>query len=438
MQQLLIYTPLSHSRMDYTFRVMFDYLLKVNFTITSDKNTYLQSTGPKINYSQQKLDTKELFIPAGNLLFENGLHHSEVKVFQWDALPAFFQISLPKTDLPFDLPAAIFYLLSRYEEYLPNIKDQHHRFPANASLAFRNNFLHRPLVNEWMIWLRQALNHRFPQLDIPMPTYQFQPSFDIDFAWAYLHKKWYLSLGGISRSFLRGQFTDLQARWNVFTQKAADPFDVYPYLKRFHQEDSLQPLFFFLLGDMGKYDRSISIKVPAFRELILETAAHFDVGIHPSYNSNGSKGQLEREVKRLHAITRQPVTLSRQHFLKLEFPNTYQNLIQIGIQADYTMGYAAQPGFRASVATPYPWYDLDKETSTELMIHPFQVMDVTLKEYLKLKPEEAIDRVKPLLQITKEVGGIFCTLWHNSSFSFINDWEPWKWVYEEMVRLARN
>ena len=128
--------------------------------------------------------------------------------------------------------------------------------------------------------------------------------------------------------------------------------------------------------------------------------------------------------------------LSRQHFLKLTFPNTYRHLIQVGIQSDYTMGYADNIGFRAGIATPFYWYDLENEAMTNLKIYPFQVMEVTLKEYLKLSPEEAIVYVKPLIEATKAVGGTFTTLWHNSTLSETEGYEGWRRVYEAILEEA--
>ncbi|MFT4758694.1 MAG: hypothetical protein ACI9LN_000656, partial [Saprospiraceae bacterium] len=130
------------------------------------------------------------------------------------------------------------------------------------------------------------------------------------------------------------------------------------------------------------------------------------------------------------------VTKSRQHFLKLSLPKTYQNLLKTGITDDYTMGYATEIGFRASIAQPFLWYDLKSEKTTNLRIHPFQIMDVTLQQYLKLSPNEAIDRAIKIIESTKAIGGTFVSLWHNSSFSNEKKWRGWKRVYERILEAA--
>ena len=67
---------------------------------------------------------------------------------------------------------------------------------------------------------------------------------------------------------------------------------------------------------------------------------------------------LKKEKMRLENIINTPVTFSRQHFLRLSIPETYQNLIDLDIEEDYTMGYAKYAGFRASTCTPFYFFDL--------------------------------------------------------------------------------
>ena len=128
---------------------------------------------------------------------------------------------------------------------------------------------------------------------------------------------------------------------------------------------------------------------------------------------------------------------ARQHFLKLNFPETYRNLIDQGIQHDHSLGYHDAIGFRAGTSNPFYWFDLDKNQATELMIHPLLAMDVTLKKYLKLQSDQAITEVKKLIDQCKEVDAPFSLLWHNSSFYEAEGWGSWKEVYVEIVKYCR-
>ena len=67
--------------------------------------------------------------------------------------------------MPFDPFAATFYMLSRYEEYLPYKKDRFSRFPASESLAFKNNFLKKPVVDKWILLIKEVLMKAYPNLN---------------------------------------------------------------------------------------------------------------------------------------------------------------------------------------------------------------------------------------------------------------------------------
>ncbi len=434
--RLIVYTPRITPRVQYAWEVLLRYVLKIDFDLVADVETYRRADSCKINYSKQRECELEVFIPIGNLLVESDIRPQPIKKFMMEHLPAFFEQDVPSSDFPFDLPALVFYLTSRYEEYLPYQQDIHHRFPERMSLAFREGFLQQPLVNQWACRLRALLEQRFPLIQFPKLTYRFQPTYDVDMAWAYQYKGWQRNIAASVKELTTGNIADLTRRWQVLFKQAEDPFFTFPYLETLHQRYQLQPIYFFLLGDHSAFDKNISHRRPALQRLIQQLHRQYPVGIHPSYQSNGKPQQIRREVQRLKDITNDPVIRSRQHFLLLHFPQTYRDLLAAGITSDYTMGFAAETGFRAGIASPYPWYDLEQEQATALMIHPFQAMDVTLKHYLQLSPQAAIEKVQQLIASTKSVGGTFSTIWHNSSFSYVGDWESWRQVYESILQLA--
>jgi hypothetical protein len=438
---LLIYTPATTPRIAYVWELIVKYVLRCDFSLTDDLRVYRQADICKINYSNQRLLEQEVFLPSGNLLLQTDIRPQPIQLFYHQELPAFFQQTAPGADLPFDLPALVFYLVSRYEEYLPFTPDAHGRFPAEQSLAFRHGFLQQPLVNEWILRLQVLIQEKFPDLvasdfRLPASDFQFQSTYDLDLAWAYRHKGAWRSVGAYARDLWNLDVRNLLRRWRVQTNQAADPFFTFDYLQTLHHRYHLQSVLFVLLGDYGAFDKNTPPDHPAFRQLLMQLQKKYQLGIHPSYRSDESMAQLQKEVRRLEEITGEPVVRSRQHFLKLQFPQTYQRLLELSILADYSLGYASQIGFRASIATAYPWYDLARAETTPLLLHPFQVMDVALKEYLKLNPTEAVAAVQVLIERTRAVGGTFYTLWHNSSFSEVHGWGEWRWVYETILELA--
>jgi len=202
---------------------------------------------------------------------------------------------------------------------------------------------------------------------------------------------------------------------------------------KLQQQFNYRPIYFVLLADYGINDKNIPYTNRYFRQLIRYLADYADIGIHPSYASSIEPSLMVMETARLAKMLKREVELSRQHFLKLSLPETYRNLINNDITHDYTMGYAEVPGFRASICTEFPFFDLDQDVQTNLIIHPFAVMDGTLHDYMKLTPQKAITCIRELIGEVKKVGGTFMPLWHNSTLNDSGEWKGWLRVYTEMV-----
>lgn len=431
--KVLLYTIAYSPRLQYVCQQVFEHWLGLQIEWTKNIEQYKNHTGFKFNYSNNSLETNDFLLPKSTLLFENNLKNNPIFPVWYNKIPALFAVSVPNAVFPFDLLATIFFHLTRYEEYLPFQTDTHGRFPASESWAYQNGCLQIPIVDLLVAELKLALQKKFPNIIFKQQQFQFSPTYDIDMAWAFRHKGWKRTIGGYFNDLIQGQFTSLKNRFKTHFLFQQDPFQIFDWLDGLHRKFNLQPTYFFLLGDYGVYDKNNLVTAKPFQTLIQTIASLYKIGIHPSYQAAGHPLIIDKEKERLAQITQQTIQRSRQHYLKLQFPQTYRQLIQVGIKADYSMGYAMDIGFRAGTSLPFYWYDLVAETSTELLIHPFQVMEVTLKEYLKLSPEEATFVIQELIHSVKSVNGVFCSLWHNSSFSELEGWNEWENVYVDML-----
>lgn len=432
---MLIYSTSHSPRLEYTLEVLFQHLLSLEYTFTDDYLFYRSHPGPKIHYGDRRQADDVFFIKATSLLFEQEIRALVPAVVEVEGRPALFPQGAA-SDWPFDLLAMIFYSLSRYEEYLEFKPDQYGRFPASESLASKHNFLDRPILNEWVYLFGEALKTKWPDLGLSVQPFQVRLTFDIDMAWAYLHRPWWRLLAGGLVQLFGGRWAGLVERIQVIRGKSSDPFHCFEYLDHLQDKFKLNTMYFWLLGDPGKYDLNVNIEDPDFRSLIQQIAARYKVGIHPSFASNTVPGQVEKEIERLAQITGKTVTQSRQHFLMLSMPDTYRRLISLGITDDHSMGYADKVGYRAGVAGPFPWYDLQEEKRTALIVHPFAAMDVTLNFYLQLKPQEAVQQIRQMTQALRAYGGTFTLLWHNSSFAENIGWAGWAGAFEEILEEA--
>lgn len=431
---LLIYTHKITHRNKYIFNLIFKDTLGIDFTLTQDLEEFKIRQGAKLSYTINPV-SDELFFASRNLLFETGITEQNISVFDLNDSKVFFATG-KSSALPFDVFAASFYLVSRYEEYLPHIRDEHDRFDAKDSLAYTYGFLQKPLVNSWTIWIKNLLLNKYPQLVFPEQKYQFVSTIDIDNAYAYREKGFTRSVGGYLKSLSKFDFKEISERTRVLLGFDKDPYDTYEFQLEVIKKYNLKSIYFFLLGDYGINDKNLPIESKRFQSLIKMLGDYAQIGIHPSYGSNKSKSQLKKEVERLSKVLHRDITQSRQHFLKLTLPETYRNLIDLDITDDYTMGFASQIGFRASICTAFNFYDLDMELETKLKIHPFAMMEGTLKYSMKVNPEEAMNKIIPLIDEVKKVDGVFMSLWHNDTLNDKKIWTGWKVVYEKMVQYA--
>jgi hypothetical protein len=366
------------------------------------------------------------------LLWEKSVSKKEIPV---SAIPGNVQLfpSPIGFDFPFDILSAIFYMLSRYEEYLPFEPDEHGRFEVSQSLAGKYGFTEEPVVDGWINLLRTYLLQQFPGIQIQRRQFEFASTFDVDSPWAFLHKSLLRTAGGFARSLYSFDFEAISNRISVLLKKKKDPFDVYDYISQLEEEYSFRSTYFFLSGDYGGNDVNVAFRKPVFKDLITKIGTHNRIGIHPSYRSNKDVRILANEIEEFSGILGIKPDESRQHFLILKIPETYRNLISSGIKDDYSMGYASSVGFRAGTTLPFRFYDLGFEKETSLKIHSFAAMDVTLQRYMNLNPIQASEKIRQLVHKTAAVNGVFTWLWHNESLSDKGQWKGWRVVFEEMI-----
>lgn len=430
---MLIYTQTITPRLQYITDFSGKEIIGKSFELTTDKEYYLRSNAGKINYSAERLSAGELWLNPHSLLFENKISAQSIQCFDIGGQKAFFKTG---GDFPFDIFAAAFYLLSRYEEYLSHQKDMYGRYAHENSLAFREGFLDQPLINRWMQLFKEALKNKFQQLPIHNSTFTFLPTYDIDIAWSYKQKGW-RSFGGVMQALIKGRWQEFKERVRVLQGKQKDPFDSYGWLNQIHERFKLKPYYFFLLAEKkGKYDKNISPRQKTLHALISDHLVRYPVGIHPSWRSGDEHSSLKKEIDSLQAITGNKVVSSRQHYIRFTLPETFRRLIENGIQFDFSMGYGSINGFRASVASPFYWYDLEREKQTELILFPFCFMEANSFYEQKNTAQQALEEMRHYYNTVKSVKGTFIMIWHNQFLGTDKLYDGWREVYERFIKEA--
>ena len=397
----------------------------VEVSYTSKVEDFIAHNSAKMSYSRQPL-SNEIHIRSHELLFEQGLSDIEIKVQDWQGTKGFFPTN-DKSHLPYDIFAASFYLLSRYEEYLPHVNDAFGRFMADESLAKQEGFLHQPVVDIWAYRLKAVIQERFPEFDFPEKHYTVQPVIDIPVAYYFKYKGLLRSFGGFLGDLARFRFYQFYQRFLVISGFRRDPYDSFRWIIN-RQKTLVQKFqFFFLIGDYSTYDKNISVNKKPFVSLIKSIGDYSYVGLKASYFALDNPTILKKEKLRLERITNRDLKALRNSYSKLNLPSTYRILNDLEIEQDFTMGFVNELGFRAGSCTPFQFYDLDFEIQTPLQIVPYHCMDFALLRY-----KSQLDRKQTLLKMINEVKavrGTFVPVFHNYSLGNANRWTGFRELF---------
>ena len=429
---LLVYTHKITPRFRYTFKQICTRILGIPVSFTTTVEDFIAHDSLKMSYTRQPLG-KEFFIRSHELLFEQGLSDVETKVSDWEETKCFFPNG-EQSVLPFDIFAATFYLLSRYEEYLPHVKDEFGRFTAKESLAYNNGFLRQPVVDIWAFKFRKALEAQYPEFLFPERQFKIIPVIDVPTAYSYKLKGIMRTIGGTISDLIRFKLKNIYKRYSVIFGFQIDPFDTFKYIINKQKQVKDRFIFFFLIGDFSTYDKNINAQKSKFISLIKEVGDYSKIGLKASYFALDNLSILKTEKLRMESIINQDLCASRQSFSKLNLPESYRNLVELEVPEDFTMGYINHIGFRAGTCSPFFFYDLDYEIQTPLRINTYHVLD-----YALLKYQSALDKKMHLNQIiraVKNVNGEFVSVFHNYTFGASVTWKDYKELFNIILNAT--
>ncbi|MGC1471660.1 MAG: polysaccharide deacetylase family protein [Psychroserpens sp.] len=426
---LLVYTHKITPRLRYTFKHICTRILGIPVSFTTTIEEFIAHDSLKMSYTKQPL-SNEIFIRNHELLFEQGLSDVEINVTPWNATKCFFPTG-EKSALPFDIFAASFYLLSRYEEYLPHVKDDFGRFTATESLAFKEDFLKQPVVDIWAYELKFILQQKFESFIFPKRSYSVQPVIDVPMAYYFKGKGLMRTFGGAIQDVFRLKLKNFYDRTMVLFGFKRDPYDTFKWITNKQKQFNFKFIVFFLIGDFSTYDKNNNINKSEFVSLIKSVADYCKVGLKVSYYGLDDIGILKKEKKKMESITNYELESSRNSYSKINLPMSYRNLIELEIKNDYTMGYLNYTGFRAGTCTPFLFYDLDYETQTPLLIHAFQCIDnALLKHHSQLDKKQELQR---LMYTVKQVNGTFSIVFHNYCFGNETKWKGFRKLFTQVL-----
>ncbi|APD07703.1 hypothetical protein UJ101_02202 [Flavobacteriaceae bacterium UJ101] len=429
---ILIFTNKITSRIRYIFKHIFTSILGIEIKFTSNIEEFIAHDGPKISYAKKELGS-ELFFEAHTLLFDKGIQEDlEFSIDFKGEIPYFFRTS-DKSALSHDLFASSFYLITRYEEYLPSIKDSLGRFQSKNSLAFQNGFLKIPVVDLWAKEILYKIQEKYPDIKANQRPFAFINTISSHEAFKYAQRGIGGTLAGFIKDFFQFKFQSIKERAQVILNLRRDPYNTFSFLLDVHKQNKLKSIFFFSIGELSEYDHNISIERIFYRELIKSIEDYSFVGINFSMRSTDQTHLKKEEKKAMETISHRTPNRSRQHLFKLNLPFTYRDTIEIDMRKDFSMGYHDEIGFRASTCTPFLFYDLKYESLTLLKIFPFIFSDHALKRKHGYDQKKIKQEILSLIMTVKEFSGVFISVFHNHTFSNEPQWKGWKEIYLDFI-----
>ena len=402
-------------RISYACEAVFGCLLGWGFNVREEKEGIgIDNAGFSLSYSSNPMIDYGLRSLPHGLLSASGIAPiDDLKSLENDEL------------------AAVFWLVTHYAAYSPNHPKDAHGRPVIAMLSSYPDPLD-PVCHRLAHGLRQKLEDDQPEIAGKGRPWKpagvtLRHTLDIDNAYAYAAKGPWRWIGSLAKDVLTARWKEVGSRLRHALGKADDPYDTHPLiLERLGGDGSI---VFFLMSDTGKYDRSISPRHPDFGRLVtFYKEAGAQIGLHPSYGSGQQKEGFAQEKTLLEGMAGEVITQTRYHYLRLLTPHTQRLLIEQGIVHDYSCG-PIEPGFWQGISTPFPWFDVERNERTGLMVHPAAWMDVHWHD----RPSKGLAYLKKMKETLGIYGGALTLIWHNDYFRGYADSE----AFDSVINTAQ-
>jgi len=405
----LIYTHKITPRVRYIFKHIFENMLMINFDLTTKVEIFVAHSGPKLSYSNKPLGD-EFFVKSHLLLFEQGITTQKLKLDFWDELPIFY-LTNTEGNCPFDIFAASFFLLSRYEECMPYLKTNLGYFYPSQSISMKFDFLELPIIDLWVSKFQEKLASNFQQI-VKKRNHKASKKIllEVPLAFRYSNRSFLENLEDFISSIWKLNFKQLIFQILVLIRLKNDPFDTFNFWKEWFEKSSIKPQVFFLFSQSSSYQVTTSIFNLRFRKIIKKTGDFFSLGLLTSIRAQiDSKKQILREKNDFQKLTNRAIFDVRLSNGIFNLRKDYEMLYENEFKNDYSMGYLDQIGFRAGTATPYYFYDFSRESQLSLKLTPIFATEESLKRINNPFPFEKLREAYEMLPLKSSILTIVLT-----------------------------
>jgi hypothetical protein len=312
-------------------------------------------------------------------------------------------------------------MLTRWEEYVNKNRDKHNRFPATQSLAFKQGFLDRPIVNEYVEKLKKKLLDLDDTVVFKERKFELVLTHDVDelIMWKSWKQVFRVVAGDIlKRKNIKLALSRVTEYFLIKQDKIKDPFDTFDWLMDKSESVGVKSRFYFMSGGVTKFDNRYKIDDKKTIKLInhIKNRGHI-VGFHPSYNAYNDTMQFKKEKEALEKASKCKIEEGREHYLRFEVPTTWQIWEDNGMKVDSTCGYADKEGFRCGTGDEFSVFNILTREKLRLKERPLIFMDDNHHSYNQnLNTEKSFEIIAKLIQQAKKYNTKTTLLFHNSIF----------------------
>jgi hypothetical protein len=425
---LLIFTQKATPRLTYVFKHVFTRILGIEIDFTSTIEVFVAHSGAKMSYGKQPMGN-ELFFQSEGLLVQQGIESVDVTVKVWEDTSCFFTVS-SRSALPYDIFAASFYLLSRYEEYLPHVKDELSRYPASESIGHKHAFLHQPVIDLWAFKLKEVLQQAFPFMVFPEKKLEIHSVIEASQPYAFSQKGLFRNVLGYVSELVNFRIRSVLKRSKVIFRLQKDPYNTFNWIIAATKASASKVTIFFMLGDALVFSEGLSQHRKKFRSLMKYVSDYKELGLLFSPNALHEYETLKTEKKQLEEITNRTLLSTMNDQFLVHLPDVPRHLVELEVQRDFTMVYQNAIGFRAGTCTPFLFYDLDFEIKTPLEIHPIAAATKAMNNMEETAIEEAVNL---LYNEVSKVKGTFTMHFSNRDFADGPQGRMWRRIFSEKL-----
>lgn len=430
---ILVFTEKMTPRKKYVFHQVLTRILGIKVKITCKIEEFIASNDLKFSYVKARMGN-EFFVKCGGLLEKQGVFEQDIRVRPWDDTFCFYEVG-EDSDIPFDIFSAAFYMLTRYEEFLPHQKDKMGRFPAKESLAYKNDFLKQPVVDIWAYKFKEALLKHYPEMKFPERKSSTLNLLAVSEVYKYRKKGFMRNFGGGMRDLLHLRFKDVFERMRTQLFWAKDPYDIYKDLLQFSRQHKIEWYYMFQLSDYSRNNKNIDHHRISYQSLIKSMGDYGKTGLLLGYEALFDLDVLKREKKRFENIANRELEMAITNDHSLNLPDLYNNYDALEIGHDYSMGFVDRIGFRAGTCTPYLYYELNLERISPLVIHPSAFNSEAFRPSSYFEVRTVLDKVKASV---KSVNGQLLMVFKNIDFADEKRKEKFLQILERMNEDGSN